>query len=143
MKTTDKPISKAQLSKIHVLLNQRGLLDEKASIVYSVSNGRTESTKELTCHEGRQMIGLLVTEQDSIEADKRKAIFKAIYRLAWKMDIIYGDTEEDYRMNIAKLNVFCRQRGTVKKNLTEQNLPEMRRTHRQFEAMFKNYKPKK
>ena len=143
MKTTDKPISKAQIAKIHVLLQQQGLMDEKASIVYSVSNGRTESTKELTCHEGRQMIGMLATEQDNTEADKRKAIFKAIYGLAWHMGIIYGNTKEDYHMNLAKLNVFCRQRGTVKKNLTEQNLIEMCRTHRQFEAMSRNYKRKK
>lgn len=138
MKTAGyKPITTAQIKKIHTLLNQQGLMDEKRTIIHSVSSGRTDSTKELTLNEARQLISLLLGGNE--DREKKQKIFKAIYGLAWKMDIIYGDTDEDYQMNIAKLNVFCRQRGTIKKNLTEQNLIEMRKTHRQFEAMFKKH----
>lgn len=137
--TQHKPITKAQITKIHVLLNQKGLIAEKRSIIHSVSNGRTESSKELTSNEAIYLIGFLSEDTDR---EKKRALFSAIYGLAWQMGIIYGDTDEDYQMNKAKLNVFCRERGTVKKNLSEQNLLEMRKTHRQFEAMLKKHKQK-
>lgn len=142
MKTKQhKPITTAQIKKIHVLLNERGLMDEKRDFIRQVSDGRTQSTKELTADEARYLISFLLGEED--EPKKMQAIFRAIYFLAFKMDIIYGETDEDYHMNIAKLNVFCRERGTIKKNLSEQNLIEMRKTHRQFEAMYSKFKNKK
>lgn len=139
MKTNNtKSVTTAQIKKIHVLLNERGLMDEKRNFIYQVSNGRTFSTKELTANEARYLISFLLGEED--ESKKLQAVFRAIYFLAFKMEIIYGETDEDYHMNIAKLNMFCRQRGSVKKNLTEQNIIEMRKTHRQFEAMYNKNK---
>ena len=136
----EKPITTAQIKKIHTLLNQQGMLDEKRTLIHSISNGRTDSTKELTANEARQLISFLLGSED--DTNKRQETFGIIYSLAWKMDIIYGDTDEDHQMNIAKLNVFCRERGTVKKNLTMQTLTELRRTRRQFEAMYSKYKIK-
>lgn len=142
MKTKDnKPVTPAQIKKIHALLNELGLMEDKRGFVHDVSNGRTQSTKELTANEARYLISFLLGEEDQTE--KMQAAFRAIYFLAFKMDIIYGETREDYHMNIAKLNMFCRQRGTVKKNLTEQSLIEMRKTHRQFEAMYAKFNNKK
>ncbi len=141
MKANDKkPVTTAQIKKIHVLLNERGLMEEKRDLIYQVSNSRTSSTKELTVNEARHLISYLMGEED--ETKKLQAVFRSIYYLAFKMDIIYGETDEDYHMNIAKLNMFCRQRGSVKKNLTEQNLVEMRKTHRQFEAIYAKFNNK-
>ncbi|WP_305156625.1 hypothetical protein [uncultured Muribaculum sp.] len=39
-------------------------------------------------------------------------------------------------MNTAKLNLFCRKRGTVKKDIALQSLLELKRTHRQFERIY-------
>ncbi len=50
----------------------------------------------------------------------------------------YGDTYEDKMMNIAVINKFCRERGTVKKNIKEMDLKELRKTKKQFEAMLQN-----
>jgi hypothetical protein len=136
-----KPVTTAQIKKIHVLLNQRGLMDKKRDLIHQVSDGRTSSAKELTVNEARYLINFLLDEEG--ESKKLQAVFRAIYFLAFKMDIIYGETDEDYHMNIAKLNMFCRERGSVKKNLTEQNLIEMRKTHRQFEAMYTKFNNKK
>lgn len=138
MKTKEyKPITTAQIKKIHTLLGQRGLLDEKRTLIHSFSNGRTDSTKELTIDEAGQMINYLMGTNGDTE--KRKEMYRVIYGLAFSMDIIYGDTDDDYHMNVAKLNVFCRERGTVKKNLTEQSLTELNKTHRQFRAMLKKH----
>ena len=142
MKTQEnKPITTAQIKKIHTLLNQQGLLDEKPTLVYSISEGRTQSTKELTVNEGKRLITFLLND-DNVNESKCVAVFRAIYRLAWDMDIIYGKTTDDYHMNVAKLNMFCRKRGTVKKNLSQMNLTELRKTQRQFEAMYSKHKNK-
>jgi len=142
MKTQEnKPITTAQIKKIHTLLNQQGLLDEKPTLVYSISEGRTQSTKELTVNEGKRLITFLLND-DNVNESKCVAVFRAIYRLAWDMDIIYGKTTDDYHMNVAKLNMFCRERGTVKKNLSQMNLTELRKTQRQFEAMYSKHKNK-
>lgn len=138
----NKPITTAQIKKIHTLLNQQGLLDEKPTLVYSISEGRTQSTKELTINEGKRLITFLLND-DNVNESKCVAVFRAIYRLAWDMDIIYGNTTEDYYTNIAKLNMFCRGRGTVKKNLSQMNLTELRKTQRQFEAIKRQYEKKK
>jgi len=137
-----KPITTAQIKKIHVLLQQRGLMDEKETMIHSISDGRTTSSKELTCYEAKRLISFLVDENAEIK-NKTKVIFNAIYALAWKMGMIWGNDDDDFRMNIAKLNMFCRQRGAVKKNYTDMNLIELQKIHRQFEAMYSKYKQTK
>lgn len=136
-----KPISTAQIRLVHVLLQQQDLMEQKETIVNAISNGRTSSTKDLTSAEAKYLIDFLKGKE--VENEKRKAVFRAVYGLAWKIDMIYGNTDDDYQMNIAKLNVFCRERGTVKKNLTEQTLAEMRKTQRQFEAMYRKHDKKR
>ena len=143
MKTqVQKPVTMAQIKKIHVLLQQKGLMEEKETMVYSVSGNRTASTKELSCPEAKRLIDFLLDENAETQV-KKNSTYRAIYHLAWAMDMIYGSTDDDYQMNKAKLNMFCRQRGTVKKNLSEMNLLELQKTRRQFEAMYKKHLEKK
>lgn len=137
-----KPVSTAQIKKIHVLLNQKGLMEEKQALVYSFSDGRVTSTKELTCYEAKLLI-VHLGGSDKEREEKAKTELRTIYALAWRMEIIYGDTADDYQMNIAKLNMFCRKSGTVKKNITAMTLEELRKTHRQFEAMYSGYERNK
>lgn len=160
MKTQEnKPITTAQIKKIYTLLNQKGLLEYKPTLVYGASGGTTQSTKELTSNSAKILISLLMCDADEIRRYAKRAkfeheekqaedyekcivVFRAIYRLAWDMDIIYGETTDDYHMNVAKLNMFCRERGTVKKNITDMELYELRKTQRQFEAMYSKHKNK-
>jgi len=138
---TYKPVTTGQIKKIHVLLQQKGLMEEKETIINSVSDGRTQSTKELTCYEATRLISFLLDENAEIKRKMGKVV-NAIWDLAWNMEIIYGKTKDDFEMNIAKLNMFCRQRGAVKKNITVMNLMELQKIHRQFEAMYSKYKQK-
>lgn len=138
-KQVDKPVTTAQIKKIHVLLQQKGLMEEKETMVNAISEGRAKSTKELSCYEAKRLIAFLIDENSEIQM-KINNTYIAIWRLAWNMGIIYGETDDDYEMNKAKLNMFCRARGSVKKNLTEMNLPELQKIHRQFEAMYSKYK---
>ena len=141
----EKPITPAQIKAIHAILNKCGHLEHKAEYIKRFTGGRTDSCKCLTFDEARRFIGLTISAMQVLKSyevnldEKQKVTLSAIWKIAWHMKIIYGDTQEDYEMNKAKLNLFCKERGTVKKNLTQMNLCELRKTHRQFEAMFKKY----
>lgn len=124
--------TKAQITKIHVMLGKLGLTDQKPEIVYNLTNCRTDSTKELSIDEARRLI-INLTGYDPNERLKG-----SILSLAYQAGIIYGDTPEDKKMNMAKLDMFLRERGAVKKPLNGMIYKELVKTHRQFEAIVKN-----
>lgn len=134
---TDRPITVAQLRLLHLQLRNAGLTNDRKEIISEYTHGRTDSSRELTSEEARQLIGVLCGN------DKRQKEIKAIWRLAFEMGFIYGNSRNDCRMNAAKLDSFCLSRGTVKKPLARQSLTEIRRTHRQFERMYSAFIAKK
>lgn len=126
------PATKPQIQKIHVLLNQLGLTDSKKEVVWQISKGRTESTKDLSIQEAKALIQGL-SEFSPIERMK-----SLVFSLAYQTGIIYGDTAEDKRINVAKLNLFLRERGTVKKELNEMDYTELVKVHSQFQGILRN-----
>jgi predicted RNase H-like nuclease len=128
MKTATTP----QLIKLHALLNNLGIMDAKAEIIYNLTEGRTKSSKALTIDEASKLITNLAGYDPS---DK---IRRVIFSLAYQAGIIYGDTAEDKKMNTAKLNMFLKEKGVVKMELSQMNYNELVKTHRQFEAIAKN-----
>ena len=125
-------ITKDQLKKLHVLLSQLGLMDEKKEMVKHVTNSRTESSRELTIHEAGVLITALAGN-DGCERMRKKVI-----ALAYEANIIYGNTPEDKQMNAAKLNKFLLERGTVKKNLPKLTHGELVKTITQFQQIIKH-----
>lgn len=130
--TTETKITGPQLSKLHCMLSQLGMLDNKKELIRHFTNGRTESSRDLTIDEARDLIGQLCAN------DPRQRHVKAIWSLAYSAGIIYGDSVDDNNMNAAKLNLFLRSRGTVKKDLSKMTLEEVKKVHRQFEGIVSN-----
>lgn len=126
--------TKPQISKIHVLLTKLGMIEDKKEIVKTVTAGRTESTKELLFNEARHLI------KDLAEHSPDERMKSLIFSLAYQCGIIYGSTNEDKKINAAKLNLFLRERGAVKKELNAMSYHELRKTHSQFEAILRNTK---
>lgn len=129
-----KSITNEQIKILHTLLNQLGLLEEKKSFVYDVSNGRTESTKELTIIEARQLIQHLRSD-DSGDKMRRK-----VFALAYNADIIWGETDADKKMNLIKINKFLKEKGTVKKELHKMTNAELIKVVNQFEQIVRHKK---
>lgn len=127
-----KLVTKEQLTKIHVLLNQLDIIKYKADIVADFSEGRTRSSKELTMEEARQML-LHFSKYDPCDRMRRK-----VFALAYEAGIIYGDTPLDKKLNGVKLDSFLKSRGTVKKSINSMNKKELIKTVNQFESMLKN-----
>lgn len=129
----EKGITAAQIRYIHALMSAKGLMPYKADIIYSMTNGRAASSREMTAGEAGMLIDRLTGENDRKE---RGALIKRIWFYGFKTGIIYGDTPEDMKINAAKLNIFCMQRGTVKKPINLQSTEELKKTKRQFEAIY-------
>lgn len=140
--SNSKPLSPAQLKKIHTMFGKLGIEQEdKQGIISSLTNGRATSTKDITFDEAKYLINYLVgqAEPDMVAYQEQcRKVVGQIYRLSYEIGMSYGDTPEDKLMNCAKINKFCRERGTVKKNVNEMNLQELKKTHKQFEAMLQN-----
>ena len=77
---------------------------------------------------------------------------RRIWHLAYEMGIIVPGDQSEKAMNIAsnlyqerylaELDAFCKERGTVKKAISAQSLKEVKRTAKQFEAMYKKHEEK-
>lgn len=139
-------ISKAQITKIQTMLSRLGFsAEDRHELISALTHNRTPSTKDLTSKEATYLINYLngrispksVQEQQEYQEQCKDEV-AAIYRLSYMVGMSYGDTWADKMMNIAKINMFCRERGTVKKNITEMTLPELKKTRKQFEAMLSN-----
>lgn len=114
------------------MLNQLSLLEHKATIVSSITYGRTTSSKEMNIHEAKHLIEQL----SSSDADCRMR--RKIFSLAYEAGIIYGETLEDKKMNSIKLDNFLLERGTVKKKLNELSHDELIKTVNQFNQIIKH-----
>ncbi|MEJ7821972.1 MAG: hypothetical protein WKF85_06600 [Chitinophagaceae bacterium] len=127
-----KKVTTQQLSKIHVLLSQLHLIDQKQHIISSFTNGRETSSKEMTLNEATQLIKHLAA------SDPCEKMRKKVFALAYNAGIIWGDTWEDKKMNAAKLNQFLLYRGAIKKELSRMNKNELVKVVTQFEYIIQH-----
>ena len=135
-----KMITSAQIKKIHTMFSLLEIEKEsKKRMILSLTDKRTISVKNLTFEEAKYLISYLDKKSGEFKTDLMRQCRKevaSIYHISYLIGMCYGDTEEDKLMNIAKINMFCRERGTVKKNISEMNLTELKKTKRQFEAIL-------
>ena len=127
-----RPITTAQLSKIHVLLNQFGIMEDKADLVSQFTNGRETSSKKLTFNEAKSIL------QHLSRFDPCDKMRKKVFSLAYEAEIIYGDTQADKKINAAKLNMFLLHSGTVKKELNKMSKDELKKVVNQFYMIIKH-----
>lgn len=114
------------------MLNSAGLLDHKKELISWITDGRTDSSRQLTRVEYFALVDYL-RDHDTMHRMRRK-----VFTLARKAGIIYGTTLDDRKMNKAKLDTFLKSRGTVKKPLNDLTQSELSKVIRQFEAILKS-----
>ena len=131
---TVKMINTAQIQKLQCLYRELNIIEQKKDILLHFTNNRTDSTAGLTMDEARDLI------QDLAQHEPTERLRKMIFSYAYRANIIYGESDTDKKINRAKLNMFLRDRGTVKKDIEKQTLPELKQTMRQFAAMVSNNK---
>lgn len=129
-------ITTSQMKKMHVLLNKLGLMDEKVTLVYQASKGRATSSKDLTISEARSIIEHL--NKYAPDENKNEKMKKKVFAIAYEVGIIYGHTPEDMKMNAAKIDMFLKDRGAIKKPFNQLDRIELLKVVKQFEQMRKH-----
>ena len=141
MKTTkDKPVTAQQVKALHTVFRQMGMdADERHEFIVNFTDGRTNSTKELTMNEARKLLDILGKDQREAYQREAKQVCKQIYALSFQISFLNkgfdNGTTEEFEMNKAKINVFCRNNTRFHKNLTEMTLAELKEVKKQMEAI--------
>lgn len=127
-----KLITANQLKVLHYLLNNNRMMDYKKDLVLEYSNGRCESSKQLTEAEA----GMLIDHLKSVDpSDKER---KKIISICYQIGMIYGDSVEDKKMNQAKVYAFIQKIGYLKKPLNSYSRSELPKLVYQVEQVLKS-----
>lgn len=141
MKTTQgKPITPQQLRALHACFRSMGFDDDdRHGYLYQYTAGRVSSTKELTFEEARNLLSSLLKKRQCNTDKKAKSLCKSIYALSFRISFLNknysSDTEDEFRMNVAKINMFCRARSRFRKNMTQMDVAELEAVKKQLEKI--------
>lgn len=146
MKTiADKPVTAQQVKALHAVFRQAGMDEEnRRNFLAHFTDGRTTSTKGLTMEEAKRILDSMGKEQREHLQREAKQVCKQIYSLSFRISFLnkgFGSgSVEEFEMNKAKINVFCRQCTRFRKNLTEMTLGELKEVKKQMEAIARKEK---
>jgi hypothetical protein len=141
MKQTPIPITPQQLRALHAVFTKKGFPEEdRREFIKNYTAGQAESCKELTLEAARDILARLMEDKKESEQRQARRIVGSIYKLSLQISCLnkgYGSgTEEERRMNYAKINHFCKERTEFRKALTVMNPEELKKVKKQFEALF-------
>lgn len=142
---TIRTITAQQLKALHATFRRIGMDDEaRHGCIHEFTSGRTQSSKDLTLREAQQLLEKLNPMDDKARALQLKEaqfVFRDIYRLSFLIpQLNQGFTsanEEEYQMNVAKLNVWARKYTKARKDVTSMALWELQETKKQLEAFMR------
>lgn len=142
---TIRTITAQQLKALHATFRRIGMDDEaRHGCIHEFTSGRTQSSKELTMHEARQLLERLNPidgKARALQLKEAQFVFRDIYRLSFLIPQLNqgftSDNEEEYRMNVAKLNVWARKYTKARKDVTSMALWELQETKKQLEAFMR------
>ena len=139
MRTTkDKAISPQQMKALHATFHRIGMDDDaRHDCISSFTDGRTQSSKELSFDEARRLLASLNEDQAEKAREEAKKLVKAIFCLSFQISFL-NKTQEEFQMNIAKLNVFARSKSASRKNVSEMYPSELKAFKKQLEAIAYN-----
>ena len=141
--TTHKPITPQQLKALHATFRRIGMDDdERHDYIALFTDGRTRSSKELSFDEARSLLASLNEDLADKTREEAKKLVKAIFCLSFQISFLNkgytNDTQEEFQMNVAKLNVFARSKSVSRKNVSEMYPSELKAFKKQLEAIVYN-----
>ena len=136
----DKRITPQQIKALHVQFRRMGFDDEdRHRFISDYTGGRTDSTAALTMDEARALLNRMMKDESERLHRAARTTVRQIFALSFRISFLNkgyaNDTPEDYEMNKAKINKFCKTRTKFRKPLTEMTLEELKDVKRQFEAL--------
>lgn len=121
------------MRRLHLLLNQAKLMEQKKSLVFSFSKGREESSRELLETEAQELIDWLndqVRSKDPADA-KRKLIIHYAHQMNYEL--------EGGKADMDRINDWSIKYGKFHKPLNDHTLAELSKLVWQFEQAYKDY----
>lgn len=129
-------MTQQQNAALHGYLSKLNLMPQKANIVASFSNGRTEKSSELNHIEVGEMLKWLKsqdTEEQQAERMRRKFIAIA-HEMQWH-SLINGKHKADMK----RIDDWCVKYGYLHKKLDAYKYKELPTLLTQFEQAYKHY----
>lgn len=136
-------ITPMQLKALHTAFTRAGWDDEQRhEFIHQYTDGRTDSTKELTLEEAKGILDKFNKDAEKIRQIKQqeaKNILRCIYHLSMQISFLNkgftSDTAEDREMNKAKINIWARKHTKFRKNITLMTVEELADVKKQLEAI--------
>lgn len=149
MRTTmNKPITPQQLKALHATFHKLGMDDDaRHECIASFTSGRTASSKHLTMTEARLLLSRLNQDDEQVRRmmlTEARTLCRSIYFLASQISFLNKDyptdTQEDFEMNKAKIDVWARKYSRFHKNVNQMNVAELKEVKEQLEAIARKEK---
>ncbi|MGN6604543.1 MAG: hypothetical protein ACTHK8_18940 [Ginsengibacter sp.] len=124
-----------QNKTLYALLNATGLLEQKANIVLSFTEGKSESSKDLTDAQANDMIAYLRRQQQAQEepANKmRRRILSMAHEMHWYLP-------GARKLDMEHINDWCKKFGYLHKELNQYSYKELPKLVTQFSAVYNDY----
>ena len=121
-------------AQLHKLLTDTNLMSQKASLILGHTDGRTESSKEMTDFEANELIKYLrsLTTNTTDAANKmRRKIIAMCHRIQW--------TRANGGVDMVRLNNWCLTKSYLKKNLNDYTYNELPKLVSEFQQVYKYY----
>jgi hypothetical protein len=133
-------ITKSSNARLHQLLNQTGLTDDKKALVLSYSSKNSDSSKDLLDTEARALIRHLegmVRNPDgptekALAADKmRRKILSLAHEMRWELP--------GGKVDMQRVNEWCQSYGFGKKTLNEHSYDELSKLVTQLKIVYQKF----
>lgn len=135
-----------QLNKqIHALLNNTGLAEQKANLVFGFTQGRSDSSKDMTDAEAIDFINYLRRQPNAggsgNQTNKmRRKIISMAHEMHWYSHGPSPLTPEGGRkIDMLRVNGWCIHYGYLHKKLSDYTYLELPKLVTQFTEMYNDY----
>lgn len=129
-------VTKKQIRAIHATIKAKGLQDQKKDIILNASEGRTESSSDLTYEEAHTLLKFLNTENKNNQSTDRmiRKLMAMAYDLRWIESFTFVRDHKTFKRNdFSKVYEWVRKYGYLGKELKEYSYQELPKLLSQFE----------
>jgi len=131
-------LTQTQNKQLHALLTQTGMMGSKAMLVHAASNGRTESSRDLSIDEAKYLITYLNRLPNS-EQQKAEKMRRKILSMAHEMGWHHIQPDGHFVIDMEHVNEWMKKYSYGHKPLNAYTSKELPKLVTQFEGVYKSF----
>jgi hypothetical protein len=121
-----------QIKYVRFLMTKAGMIDQKEEVVLAITDGRTSSLRDMTQEETQALI-------KSLGEDENQAIKSRMVRKILSMAHEMGWEKDGGKVDMERVNNWCKKYTTSKKPLDELTLKELPAVVTIFEKAYLSF----